>query len=406
MFDAKKVRLDFPILSRKNRGKRFVYLNNAATTQKPRQVIDAISDFYSSTHGTVNRGISEISSKATEMYDKAHENIGRFVNAKKEETIFTKNTTESLNLLAYSLSMGFLQKGDEVLLTKMEHHSNLVPWQQLSKEFGYSVKFAGLTPDGQIDLNDMQEKISKKTKIISFVHCSNVLGSINDAKKISQLARDNGALSIVDGAQSVPHMPVDVKKIDCDFLAFSGHKMLGPTGIGVLYGKKERLEEMRPFLYGGEMISEVFFDHSTWNDLPYRFEAGTPNSEGAVGLNAAVEYLKKLGMENVFSHEQQLTKFALEKLNELGFVQTYGPAPEKRSGVVSFNVKGVHPHDVGGVLDEFGVEIRTGSHCAQPLSAELGLESGSARMSFYVYNSKEDIETAVEAIKKTFKMMG
>ncbi|MEK7540345.1 MAG: cysteine desulfurase, partial [Patescibacteria group bacterium] len=320
--------------------------------------------------------------------------------------VLTRNTTESLNLLAYSLSKKYLKAGDEVLLTKMEHHSNIVPWQQLALDKGFTVKYADITESGELDLQDLQEKISKKTKIVSFAHCSNVLGTINDAKEISRIAKDAGALSIVDGAQSVPHFPVDFKKIGCDFLAFSGHKMLGPTGVGVLVGKKERFEEMPPFLYGGDMISEVFFDHSTWNDLPFKFEAGTPHSAGAIGFSAAVDYLKKLGMEDVARHERELAKFAFEKLSALGFVQMHGPAPEKRDGVVSFNVRGIHPHDVGGVLDEYGIEIRTGSHCAQPLMRELGLESGSARMSFYVYNYKEDIELAVEAIQKTFKMMG
>lgn len=405
MFDAKKVAQDFPILSRKNHGKRFVYLNNAATTHKPRQVIEAISDYYSNNHGTVHRGMSEISAVATELWEKAHENIAKFVNADKEGTVFTKNTTESFNLLAYSFSRGLLKPGDEVLITKMEHHSNLVPWQQLSKERGFVVKFANFTKDGEIDIADLESRLSKKTRIVSFTHCSNVLGAINNATEICKIARDNGSISIMDGAQSVPHIPVDVKKIGSDFTVFSGHKMLGPTGIGVLIGKKEKLEQMTPFLYGGDMISEVFFDHSTWNELPYKFEAGTPNSEGGIGLSAAIDYLKKLGMEDIVKHENELTKYALDKLSSLGFVQTHGTTARHRTGVISFNVKGVHPHDVGGVLDEYGIEIRTGSHCAQPLLREMGLENGSARMSFYVYNHKEDVDLAIEAIQKTFKLM-
>jgi cysteine desulfurase/selenocysteine lyase len=403
VFDSVKLKQDFPFLQRELNGSPFVYLNNAATTQKPRQVIDAVSGFYLERHGSVHRGTCEFDLRASQEYDSARKKIAKFVNASEKEVAFTKNTTESLNLLAYSLGAGIL-KGGEVLVSEMEHHSNLVPWQQLSKRFGFKVKFLPVTESGELDTEKLGELLDKDTKVVSISQCSNVLGTINDVKEIGKAAHDNGSLFIVDGAQSVPHFPVDVKKIGCDFMAFSGHKMLGPAGIGVLYGKPQALESLDPFLFGGDMISQVWLEKTEFEGPPQKFEAGTPNAAGAIGLAAAVDYLNALGMEDVFEHEKKLTEYAFEKLSALDFVEVYGPAPEKKAGVFSFNVKGVHPHDVGTVLDQFGVAVRTGHHCAQPLMRKLKIE-GSARMSFYIYNSKEDIDTAVNGLEKTFEAM-
>ncbi len=405
MLNSQKIKDDFPIFKRKINNKPLVYLNNAATTQKPRAVIDAISDFYSNYHDTIHRGSSQLSHEASEAFEKSRKKTAEFVGANENEIVFTKNATESLNLVAYSLSAGFLKEGDEVIISKMEHHSNLVPWQQLAKRFGYKVKFIPIKEDGTLDLENLNSLFSKKTKVVSVTHCSNVLGTINDAKKIVKVAHDNGTIAVLDGAQSVPHFKVDVKDIGCDFLAFSGHKMLGPTGIGVLFGKNDLLEKIEPFLYGGNMISEVWFEKTSFAAPPDKFEAGTPNASGVIGLGAAIDYLKKIGMQEVFLHEKDLSKYAFEKLSELDFITMYGPVPEKKVGVFSFNVKGIHPHDVGTILDQFGVSIRTGHHCAQPLMRELKIE-GSARMSFYIYNSKQDIDVAVSALKKTFEMMG
>lgn len=405
MIDAEKIREDFPIFKRKINDKRFIYLNNAATTQKPKQVIEAISDFYSNHHGSVHRGTNQLSFEASSAYDAARKKIAGFIGAQENELVFTRNTTESLNLLAYSLCKGKLKEGDEVLVSQMEHHSNMVPWQQLGKKFGYKLKFIPVNKDGTLNTENLNELITKKTRVVSVTQCSNVLGTFNDVKEIVKAAHDNESIAVVDGAQSVPHKKIDVKELGCDFLAFSGHKMLGPTGIGALYGKKESLEELEPFLYGGDMIAEVGFEKTVFAEIPSRFEAGTPNSAGAIGLGAAVSYIERIGMENVFSHELALSKHAFEKLGELDSVTMYGPKPEKKAAVFSFNVKNIHPHDVGSVLDQFGIAIRTGHHCAQPLMRTLGI-TGSARMSAYIYNSKEDIDDAVEALKKTSQMLG
>src|SRR3989338_7598231 len=344
IMDIEKIRKDFPILQRKVHSKPLVYLDNAATSQKPKQVIDAISNYYSSYNANIHRGIHKLSEEATLGYEKAHEKVAEFIGAGgMEEIVFTKNTTESLNLLAYSLTLS-LKKGDEIVLTQMEHHSNIVPWQQLAKQRGLAVKYIKINEEGALDAKSISESITKKTRIVSATHASNVLGTINPVREIAKIAHENNALMVVDGAQSVPHMKVDVKDLNCDFLAFSGHKMLGPTGIGVLYGRKELLEEMPPFLYGGDMIREVKFEGSTFNQLPWKFEAGTPNIAEGIGLGAAVDYLSKVGMSNIFNRDKELLGYAMERMKEIDGITIYGP--KDGVSIVSFNVHGVHPHDV------------------------------------------------------------
>lgn len=402
--DIEKIRKDFPILQRKIHDKPLVYLDNAATSQKPRQVIDTISDYYNSYNANIHRGIHRLSEEATLEYEKAHEKTAKFIDAEgMEEVIFTKNTTESLNLLAYSLAQG-LKKGDEIVLTQMEHHSNIVPWQQIAKQRGLRVSYIRISKEGKLDGKSINESITKKTKIVSAAHISNVLGAINPVKEIAKIAHENNALMVVDGAQSVPHMKADVKELDCDFLAFSGHKMLGPAGIGVLYGKKELLEKMPPFLYGGGMIREVNFDGATFNDLPWKFEAGTPNIEGGIGLGAAIDYLNETGMKKIWRHGRELTVYAMEKLNEIGGVCIYGPKDE-RGALVSFNIDGIHSHDVSEILDSEGIAIRAGHHCCMPLMKLINVQ-GTARASFYLYNTHKEIDKLTEGIKKVKKVFG
>ena len=393
------MRKDFPILGRKVNGKSLVYLDNAATSQKPLQVIDAISQYYKVYNSNVHRGIHKLSEEATVEYERAHSKSASLINSSFEEIVFTKNTTESINLLAYSLGLR-LQKGDEILLSEMEHHSNLVPWQQIAKMRKAVVKYVCVTADGLLEMDDFHSKLGKRTKIVSVAHVSNVLGTINPVKEMARAVHDAGALFVVDAAQSVPHMPVDVMSIGCDFLAFSAHKMLGPTGIGVLYGKKDLLEEMPPFLYGGDMIREVSFEDSRFNDLPWKFEAGTPNIAGAVGFGAAIDYLKKVGLENIFGHEKNLAAYALKLLSDAK-VEIYGP--KVRTGVVSFNLAGIHAHDVAAILDQEGIAVRGGHHCAMPLMKKLNI-NGSVRASFYLYNTKDDVEALAAALSKVWKV--
>lgn len=394
MFDVEKIRADFPVLGREVNGKKLAYLDNGATSQKPKQVIDAIVRYYSSYNANVHRGIHKLSEEATFAYEGARRKVAEFVNASEEEIIFVKNASEALNLLMYSYGMKNITQRGRIAISVMEHHSNFVPWQFLAKEKGAKLEFVDIDKNGELaGLED-----ASGADIVSILHASNVLGTINDAEKICRVARDGGGVSVIDASQSVPHMPVDVKKMGCDFMVFTGHKMLGPTGIGVLYGRKELLEKMEPFLFGGDMILEVRKDSCRWNEIPYRFEAGTPNIEGAIGLGAAVDYLNSIGMEEVRKHEVELLSYALEKLKDE--VRIYGPLDaEKRTGLISFNVPGVHPHDVATILDEEGIAIRSGHHCAQPVHDRLGLES-SARASFYLYNTKEEVDRLVEAIKK------
>lgn len=402
LINAEKLRKDFPILDVKVHGKPLVYLDNAATSQKPKQVINAIKDYYERYNANIHRSIHKLGEEATAAYEEAHKKSADFINADFEEVVFTKNTTESINLLAYSLTSN-LKAGDEIVISQMEHHSNFVPWQQLALKKGLKLKFIEINKDGTLNNESIKKNITKKTKIVSVTHVSNVLGTINDVEKIGKIAHENDALLIVDVAQSVPHMPIDVKKLDCDFMAFSGHKMLGPTGIGVLYGKKELLENMQPFLYGGEMIKEVKFENTKFNDLPWKFEAGTMNIAEAIGLGAATDYLNKIGMENIARHEKDLVRYAYERLNELKEIEIYGPSAEKRSGLVAFNVKGVHAHDTSQILDGEGIAIRAGHHCAMPLHSVLGI-AASARASFYFYNTKEEVDKLVKGIKKVINV--
>ncbi|MBI2651128.1 cysteine desulfurase [Candidatus Woesearchaeota archaeon] len=400
--DAEKIRKDFPILKRKVNGKPLVYLDNAATTQKPKVVIDALKHYYENYNANIHRSIHQLGEEATAAYELAHKKVSDFINAAFEEVIFTKSTTESLNLVAYSLTSS-LKENDEIAISQMEHHSNFVPWQQLALKRKLKLKFIEIDSKGILKEDSIKQNITKKTKIVSVTHVSNVLGTINDIKKIGEIAHENNAMLIVDSAQGIPHIPVNVKNIDCDFLAFSGHKMLGPTGIGALYGKKEMLEKMEPFLYGGEMIREVTFKHTRFNELPWKFEAGTPNIAQAIGLGTAVDYLKKIGMKNVMQHDKKLTEYAFKRLSEIKEVEIYGPESNKRSSLIAFNVEGVHAHDVSAILDSNGIAIRAGHHCAMPLASKLGI-AASARASFYVYNTKEEIDKLAEGIFKVVKI--
>lgn len=405
MIDVRKIKEDFPILKRLVHDKPLIYLDSAATSQKPRAVIDSLTKYYQEYNANIHRGIHYLSEKATEEYEYARKKVAKFINAKPEEIVFVRGTTEAINLVSYSWGSRNIKQGDGVLLTEMEHHSSLVPWQQLAIEKKAKLDYIGITDDGLLKEEDF-EKLNRKPKILSLVHVSNVLGTINPVKEITKRAHKNGTLILLDGAQSVPHMPVDVRDLDCDFLAFSGHKMLGPTGIGVLYAKKKILEDMKPFNYGGGMIKEVYLDRTTWYDIPGRFEAGTPDIAGAIGLGAAVDYLEKIGMKNIREHEKDLTKYALEKLQNIKNLTIYGPTDvEKRGGVISFNLGDIHAHDLSSILDSEGIAIRSGHHCAMPLHNRLGIPA-SARASFYLYNSKEDVDALIQALGKATKIFG
>lgn len=398
--NVKKIRNDFPILKRKVDGKPLVFLDSAATSQKPVQVIDAIKEYYEQHNANPHRAIYKLSDEATQLYEKAREDVGKFVNANSEEIVFVRNTSEAMNLVMYGWGMK-LSTGDEIVLTQMEHHSNIVPWQLLQKN-GVTLKFVDITNEGELDMEELKKFVTKRTRLVSLTHVSNVLGTINNVKEIGKIAHDSGALFFVDGAQSVPHMPVDVNDIGCDFLTFSGHKMLAPMNIGALYGRKDILQGMQPFMYGGNMIKQVSLTRSTWNDLPWKFEAGTPNVEGAVGLSAAISYLKKIGMNDVMKHEEELTKYALEKLSEVNGIKIYGP--EERAGLVSFDFGNIHPHDVAEILNSEGIAIRSGHMCAQPLMNRLGVNAVS-RASFYIYNMREEIDKLVDGLEKVKTVM-
>jgi len=408
MFDPDEVRKDFPILKRKINNCPLIYFDNAATTQKPMQVINAIKDFYENHNANVHRAVYTLSQEASELYEQAHEEVSKFINAKGiEETIFVRGTTEAINLVAYSWGLHNLKEDDEVVVSLMEHHSNIVPWELISRMRGFKIRYVKVDKDGRLNYGSLEELVSKKTRMVCLSHVSNVTGVINDVKKVAKLAHEYGALMLVDGAQSVPHMPVDVKDLDMDFLAFSGHKMLGPTGIGVLYGKSDVLNRMEPFHGGGAMIKDVSFSNKTkrcsitWNVLPWKFEAGTPNVDGAVGLMEAVKYLGRLGMQNVKKHEEKLTSYALPRLKECSEkVEIYGPMdPSAKCGMIPFNVTGLSSHDVALFLDSYGIMVRSGFHCAQPLHEILDLNS-SARVSFYVYNTMKEIDRFVEVVKE------
>ncbi len=401
--EVEQIRKDFPILQRKVHGKPLVYFDNAATSQKPKQVIDAITEYYQNYNANIHRSIHQLGEEATAAYEKAREKVSDFINSPTHQSIiFTKNSTEGLNLLAYSLTAD-LKKYDEIVISQLEHHSNFVPWQQMAKNYGLKLKFIEIDKEGNLNNESVKKTITNKTKIVSINHISNAIGTINPVEEITKIAHENGAKMIIDGSQSVPHMPVDVQKIDADFYVFTGHKMLGPTGVGVLYGKKELLQEMSPFLYGGEMIREVGFENTTFNELPYKFEAGTPNIVEGIGLGIAVDYLNKIGMKNIHEHDKQITEYAIEKLKEINGVEIYGP--EQRSSIASFNVKGVHAHDVSQILDSEGVAIRAGHHCCMPLMSVMKLQA-TARASFYLYNTEEEVNVLINAIHKVKKVFG
>jgi cysteine desulfurase/selenocysteine lyase len=408
MLDLGKIRGDFPILKRKINNHPLIYFDSAATSQKPRQVIESMKEFYEKHNANVHRAVHTLSQEASELYENAHEEVAKFINAKgMEEIIFVRGTTEAINLVAYAWGLRNLKREHEVLVTLMEHHSNIVPWENLSRVKGFKVKYVEVNDDGTLNYETLENAISDKTRIVCLVHVSNVTGAINDVKRVAKIAHEHGSLVLVDGAQSVPHLPVDVKDLDVDFLAFSGHKMLGPTGIGVLYGKREILEEMEPFHGGGEMIRDVTFDKMTGrcsislNDLPWKFEAGTPNICGGVGLMAATKYLKDVGMENVEAHEKTVTEYAISGMQECETVKIYGPKDVRdKCGIIPFSVDGLSSHDVALFLDSYGIMVRSGFHCAQPLHEKFGLKS-SARVSFYVYNTHEEIDRFVDVLKET-----
>ncbi len=401
--EFKALRKDFPVLKRRVHGHLLTYLDSAATSLKPFQVLEAMNGYYLSYTANVARGVHKLAEEATEEYEKGREKVAGLIGTKEREIIFTRNTTEALNLLVYSLGFGKLKRGDEVLSTVMEHHSNIVPWQFL-KAKGVKLKFVDVNTDGTLKIEQYEKLLTKRTKIVTVTHVSNVLGTINPVSAISKLAHDNNSLLIVDGAQSVPHMPVDVKKLDIDFLAFSGHKMLGPTGIGVLYGKEHLLRGLSPFMGGGDMIKEVGLQKTVYNEIPWKFEAGTPNIAGAIGLGAAVDYLQKIGLKKIRDHDKELTDYTLERLSEVPGLKIFGPKNYKmRSGVVSFELRGVHPHDIASILNSEGIAIRSGHACAQPLMERLGV-AAVARASFYLYNTRADIDRLVLGLEKARKV--
>ena len=406
MLDVRKVREDFPVLSKKvYDGKSLVWLDSAATSQKPRQVIQALVDYYEGYNANVHRGVHALSVESTERYEGAREKVADFINAESAESlIWTRNTTEGINIVAKSWAEDNIKPGDEIVVTALEHHSNLVPWQQVARKYGAKVRILPLADDHTLDMDAVDEIIGPRTRLLAMTHESNAVGTIVPVKELAKRARAAGAAVLVDGAQSVPHMPVDVQDIGCDFLAFSGHKMLGPTGIGGLYVKRDVLEQMTPFLTGGEMVLAVSYEEASWDELPMRFEAGTPNIADAIALGAAVDYLNALGMENVREHEVALTKYALDAFKELEEeLDVYGPKDaEKQGGIISFHHPDVHPHDLGTVLDRRGIAIRTGHHCAMPMVRSLGV-SATARASMYLYNTEEEVDMLVDALKEALR---
>jgi cysteine desulfurase/selenocysteine lyase len=403
--DPLEVRRDFPIFQRRIHGKPLAYLDNAATTQRPRQVIDALKHFYEQMNANVHRAVHTLSHEASVEYEEAHKKVARFVNARSwREIIFTRNATEAMNLVAYGWGLWNLKPGDEVVLTIMEHHSNIVPWFMLRERVGIVLKFVDVDERGRLRLDELRESITSKTRLVGVIHASNVLGTVNPAGEIIEEAKRVEALTLIDAAQSTPHLPIDVRKLDCDFLAASGHKMLGPTGTGFLYAKRELLEQMEPFLRGGDMISTVTLEGAAWNELPWKYEAGTPSIADGIGLGVAADYLSALGMESVYAHERRLLEYALDKLLGMQGITVYGPHDcDDRLGVISFNVEGLHPHDLAGILDEEGIAVRSGHHCAQPLMKRLGMDN-TARASFYIYNTEDEIDRLIEGIEKAKRL--
>lgn len=399
MYDVQKVRADFPILQREvYPDVPLIYLDSAASSQRPAVVIEAMNDYYRLHHANVHRGIHRLSEEATTLYEGARERIAAFINApSSSQTIFVRNATEAFNLVAYSWGRTNIQEGDEILLTEMEHHANIVPWQILAEEKGAVLRYLPFLDDGTLDLSQLPELLTEKTKLFSFTAVSNVFGTINPVKQLVEAAKAVGAKTMIDAAQAVPHMPVDVQEWDCDFMAFSSHKMCGPTGIGILYGKLDLLNEMPPFMGGGDMILRVTFDGSTWNELPWKFEAGTPSIAEAIGLGAAVDYLCELGMDAVHHHEQFITGYALEALSEVPGLEILGPSAAQKGGAAAFTLAGVHPHDISEILDKHGIAVRAGHHCAMPLHRKCGI-SATTRASFYVHTTTEEIDKLVDGL--------
>jgi len=406
-FDSELIKADFPILNRMIGKNQLVYLDNAATTQKPKAVLDSLNNYYSSQNANVHRGLHTLAEEATAAFEETRAKIAAFIgNVKTEEIIYTRNATEAINLVAYCWGKQNIKKGDRIVLTEMEHHANLVPWIVIAKETGAELEYIPIDDNGRLDLTNIEKIINGNTKLVSVTHMSNVLGTINPVKEIGEIAHRNGAVFLVDGAQSAPHIPVDVKSINADFYAFSAHKMLGPTGVGILYGKESILNSMEPFIFGGEMISDVNYHSAKWNTLPWKFEAGTPNIADAVAFSPALHYLNKLGMENIRKHEIELTSYALERFSEMKHIRIIGPTDiADRGGAVSFVDDDIHPHDMATLLDSHGVAVRAGHHCAQPLMKKLGL-AATTRASFYIYNTKNDIDKLIEVIQATRRYFG
>lgn len=402
-YNVEDIRQDFPILQREVYGRPLIYLDNAATTQKPRSVVDAISNEYFSTNANVHRGVHFLSQKATDLHEAARERVRQFINARSTaEVLFTRGTTESLNLVASSFGEAFLKEGDEVIVSVMEHHSDIVPWQLLRERKGIVIRVIPMDDSGRLDLEAYERLFSERTRLVCVAHVSNVLGTVNPVKQMAATAHAHGAYMLVDGAQSIPHFKVDVQDLDCDFLTFSGHKIYGPTGIGVLYGRESLLEKMTPYQGGGEMIARVTFEHTTYERLPYKFEAGTPDYVGTHALAAAIDYVEALGMDEIAAHERRLTQYAMERLGAIKDMHLYGTTPDK-DAVVAFNVGNIHPLDLGTLLDRLGIAIRTGHHCAQPLMQRCGVE-GMARASFALYNTMDEIDRLAEGIERVSKM--
>lgn len=402
-YNVEDIRQDFPILQREVYGRPLIYLDNAATTQKPRSVVEAISNEYYSTNANVHRGVHFLSQKATDLHEAARERVRQFINARSTaEVLFTRGTTESLNLVASSFGEAFLKEGDEVIVSVMEHHSDIVPWQLLRERKGIVIRVIPMDDSGRLDLEAYERLFSERTRLVCVAHVSNVLGTVNPVKQMAATAHAHGAYMLVDGAQSIPHFKVDVQDLDCDFLTFSGHKIYGPTGIGVLYGRESLLEKMPPYQGGGEMIARVTFEHTTYERLPYKFEAGTPDYVGTHALTAAIDYVEALGMDEIAAHERRLTQYAMERLGAIKDMHLYGTTPDK-DAVVAFNVGNIHPLDLGTLLDRLGIAIRTGHHCAQPLMQRCGVE-GMARASFALYNTMDEIDKLAEGIERVSKM--